>query len=93
MSFNLKDDCFRQKRIENALDGQLASTPDPIELCMASYQGLYAKFVSNISPKYSIVDNDGELMLHFLPQQQYFQVYALFLVIMPVSFTFKSDIS
>ena len=30
---------------------------------MASYQGLYAKFVSMMSPKCSIVENDGELML------------------------------
>ena len=51
---------------------------------MASNQGLYAKFSSMMSPKYSIVDNDGELMLmalqaHFPPQQQYSRVYALFL--------------
>lgn len=30
---------------------------------MASYQGLFAKFVSMMSPKCSIVENDGELML------------------------------
>ena len=35
-------------------------------------------------PKYSIVENDGVLMLmalhtHFLPQQQYSRVYTLFL--------------
>ena len=42
---------------------QLVSTPEPIELCMASYQGLYAKFISMMSPKCSIVENDGELML------------------------------
>ena len=35
----------------------------PIGLFMASYQGLYAKFVSMMSPKYLIVENDGELML------------------------------
>ena len=39
---------------------------------MASYQGVYAKFVSMMSPKCSIVENDGELVLmalykHFLP--------------------------
>ena len=50
---------------------------------MASYQDLYAKFVSMMSPKCSIIENDGEFMfmaLHtnFLPQQQYFRVYALF---------------
>ena len=86
---------------KNALDRQLASTPEPIELCMASYQGVYAKFVSMMSPKCSIVENDGELMLMalhtpFLPQQRYSRVYALFLVIsrfglsmrMPVSFNF-----
>ena len=59
---------------KNALDGQLASTPEPIELCMASFQGLYTKGVSMMSPKCSIVENDCELMLialhtHFLPQQ------------------------
>ena len=50
---------------------------------MASYEykGLYAKFVSMMSPKCSIVENDGEFMLialhtHFLPQQQYSRVYA-----------------
>ena len=32
-------------------------------LCTASYQGLYAKFVSMMSPKCSIVENDVELML------------------------------
>ena len=31
--------------------------PWTIELCMASYQGLYAKFVSIMPPKCSIVDN------------------------------------
>ena len=46
-------------------------------------QGLYAKFVSMMSPKSSIVENDGDFMLmtfhtHFLPQQQYSWVYALF---------------
>ena len=50
-------------RSGNALDGQVDSTPEPIELCMASYQGLYARFVSMMSPKCSIVENDGELML------------------------------
>ena len=53
-------------RSGNALDGQVDSTPEPIELCMASYQGLYAKFISMMSLKCSIVENDGELMLmHF----------------------------
>ena len=42
---------------------QLASTPEPIELCMALYQGLYAKFVSMMFPKCSIFENDGKLML------------------------------
>ena len=64
---------------------QLASTPEPIELCMASYPALYAKFISMMSPKCSIVKNDGELMLivlhaHFLSLQQYSRVYALFLL-------------
>ena len=30
------------------MDGQLASTPEPIELCTASYQSLYAKFVPHL---------------------------------------------
>ena len=52
--------------------------------CMALYEGFYAKFVSMMCPKCSIVDNDGELMLmalkaYFLPQQQYNWMYALFL--------------
>ena len=60
----------------------MASTPEPIELCMASYQGLYAKFISMMSPKCSTVENDGELMMmalhtHFLPQKQYSKAYAL----------------
>ena len=64
---------------------QLALTPEPIEHCMALYQALYVKFIKIMSPKWSIVANDGELMLialhtHFLPQQQYSRVYALFLV-------------
>ena len=68
---------------ENALDGQLASTSEPIGLCMASYQSLYTKFVSMMSPKCSIAENDGELMLialdaRFMPQQQYSRVCALF---------------
>ena len=51
---------------------------------MALYQDLYAKFVSMMSPKCSIVENCGELMLmalhtHFLPQQQYSRMYAQFL--------------
>ena len=46
---------------------------------MPSFQGLYTKFVSMMSPKCSIVEKDGELMLialhtHFLPQQQYSRV-------------------
>ena len=57
------------------MDGQLASTPGPWLH--------YAKFVSMMSPKYSIIENDGELMLmalhaQFLSQQQYSRVYALF---------------
>ena len=36
---------------------------EPIELYMASHQGLCTKFVSMMSPKCSIVKNDGELML------------------------------
>ena len=40
-----------------------SSTSEPIELCMASNQGLYVKFVSMMSPKCSIVENDGDLML------------------------------
>ena len=52
--------------------------------CMSSYQGLYAKFISIMSPKCSIVENDVELMLmalyaHFLPQQQFSRLFALFL--------------
>ena len=52
--------------------------------CMASYQGIYAKLVLMMSLKCSIVENDGELMLmvlrtHFLPQQQYSPVHAMFL--------------
>ena len=48
-------------------------TPEPIELCVASYQGLYAKCVSMMFPKCSIVENEGELLLmalltHFLLQ-------------------------
>ena len=71
-------------RSANALNGQLSSAPEPIELCMASYPDLYPKFVSMMSPKCLIVEDDGELMFmafhtHFLPQQQYSRVYALFL--------------
>ena len=71
-------------RSKNALDSQLASTPEPIELFMVTYQDLCAKFLSIMSPKYAIVENDGELMLmalhkHFLPQRQYSRVYTLFL--------------
>ena len=40
-----------------------SSTSEPIELCMASNQGLYVKFVSMMSPKCSIVETDGGLML------------------------------
>ena len=44
----------------------------PIELCIASYQGCYAKLVSMMSPKCSIVETDSELILmalhtHLLP--------------------------
>ena len=72
-----------RSRSENALDGKLASTSEPIEFCMSSYQGFYAKFDSMMSPK-----------CFFLPQQQYSRVYALFFsrfglsIKMPVSFTF-----
>ena len=48
---------------------------------MASYQGHYAKFISMMSLKCLIVENDGELMLmalhaHFLLQHKYSRVYA-----------------
>ena len=82
-SFIWKDDfyakigifCMPMQAHENALDGQLASTLESIRLCMASYQGFYAKSVS-ICLLNSIVENDDELMLmalhaHFLLQQQY----------------------
>ena len=54
-----------------------------LDFFLVSYQGLYAKFISMMLPKFSIVENDGELMLmalhlHFLPQQQYSREYALF---------------
>ena len=66
---------------DNALDSQLATIPNPTELHMALYQGLYGKFVSMMSPKCWIVENDSELIfmaLHtlFLPQQQYSLVYV-----------------
>ena len=70
---------------ENAFGRQLASTPKPIGLCMASYQGLYPKFVSLMSPKCSIVENDGALMLVALHAQ--FSHFGLSMK-MPVSFTF-----
>ena len=51
---------------------KLTLTRESIGLCMVPYQGLYAKFVSLMTPKCSIVEHDGELMLmalhtHFLP--------------------------
>ena len=48
MSFISKDDFFAKIGIFcKTIAGPLseASTPEPIELCMASYQGVYAKFV------------------------------------------------
>ena len=44
-----------------------------------------SSFVSMMSPKCLIVENDGELMLmalhtHFLPQQQYSRLHTLFLI-------------
>ena len=83
-SFVSRSHSYLAKRKRIALDGQLTSTPEPIEFCMASYQGLYAKFVSVMSPKCSIVESDSELMLmalhtHFLPQQQYSRVNVQFL--------------
>ena len=89
MIFFAKIGIFRKsiaghRRSESASNGQLDSTHKPIELCMASYQGLYAKFVFMMSPKCPIVENDGELILMalhtlFVPQQQYSRVFALFL--------------
>ena len=35
--------------------GQLTTTPEPIGLCMASYQDLYAKYASIISPAYQLL--------------------------------------
>ena len=91
ISFIWKDNFFCQNR-------RLTSTPETIELCMASYQGLHAKFVSMMSPKFSIVQNDGELMLmvlhtHFLPQHLGVRtVFGLsrfgLSMKMPVSFSF-----
>ena len=82
MSFTWEDDFILAKSAGplSTLDGQLASIPEPIEFCMASYQGLYAKFVSIISPKCSIVENNGELML----MGHWFGLSMK----MPVSFTF-----
>ena len=42
------------------MDDQWASIPEPIGLSMASYQGLYVKFVSMMSPKLSVVKDNGE---------------------------------
>ena len=58
---------------------------------MASYQGHYAKFVSMMSPKCAIVENDCKLMLivlhsHFLPQQQYSWVLPLWFIDEDASF-------
>ena len=66
------------------MDSQLALTPEPIGLCMARFLGLYAKFISMISQKCSIIENDYELMLMalhalFMPQQQNSRVYVQFL--------------
>ena len=50
---------------------------------MASNQGLYAKFVSMMSPKYSIAENDGELMMMALHTQS-----AIFLGVRTVFWVF-----
>ena len=62
----------------------MVNWPEPINVCISSYQGHYAKFISMMSPKCSIVESDGELMLmalhsYFLPQQQYSREYVMFL--------------
>ena len=89
MSFIWKDDFFffaKSASSVNRSQNHLAKLKriEPVELFSASYQGVYAKFVSMMSPKCSIIENDGELLLmalhtHFLPQQQYSRVYALVL--------------
>ena len=45
------------------LHGQLTSTPELIELCITPYQDLNPKFVSIMSPKCLVVQNDDEFML------------------------------
>ena len=55
----------------NALDGQLASTPEPIGYLYSVILRSLCKIRLNDSTKFSIVENDGELMLmtlhlHFL---------------------------
>ena len=78
------------------MNGQSPLTPESLRLYKASYQGLCAKFISMMSPKRSIVENDGELMYmtlhaHFLPQQQYSRVCEVFLAfhaLVYLSFTF-----
>ena len=87
MSFIWKDDFFFAKSASSVNRSQTYRAKrkriEPVELCSASYQGVYAKFVWMMSPKGLIVENDSELMLmalhtYFLPQQQYSRVYALF---------------
>ena len=80
------------------LNGHLVLTPEPIGLCIASYQGFYAKFVSMTSSKCLIVEVDGELMLmalhiHFLSGLCTVFGFSRFdlWMRMPVSFTFSQD--
>ena len=95
MSFIWKDDFFFTKI--GIVCSQLALTPEPIELCIASL----CKMMSQWCPKCSFIEDDNELMLmvglhaHFLPQQQYPCVCTVFVfsrfdlsMIVPVSFTF-----
>ena len=58
---------------------------------MASYQGFYAKFVPMISPKCSIVEKDGEIMLMALHVRFGFAFTRCGLSIrMPLSFVFHN---
>ena len=63
-------------------DGHAASILALIELCTASFRGLYSKFFSKKCVKCSSFENDGELMLmvvqaHSEQQQQCFRLTLL----------------
>ena len=94
LGFSMRVFCAPNARMLACIPACIRTRQDQNELCMASYQGLFAKFVSMMCPKCSIVENwVGAARPLSATAALYSDVRTFFglSMRMPVSFTFSQD--